>query len=166
MIGWIAACLTGAILPCFIWLLGDVFDSFNPENDPDETRDRLRNVFYAMLGLCGGITITATVQFSTLAAAGAKITARIKKQYLAAILRQESAWFDIINYTALSSRLVKETATIQRAIGDKFGQIIFSLSMSLSGLALGLTKGWSLGLAMIGIGPILIIGMAVFQNAL
>jgi len=34
--------------------------------------------------------------------------------------------------------------------------------MSMSGLALGFSKGWSLALAICGIGPIFMIGMAVF----
>lgn len=29
--GWFFACLTGATLPTFIWLIGDVFDSFAPD---------------------------------------------------------------------------------------------------------------------------------------
>ena len=37
-IGWIFACLSGCILPSFIFLIGDVFDSFSPDNDPEETR--------------------------------------------------------------------------------------------------------------------------------
>ena len=38
--------------------------------------------------------------------------------------------------------------------------------MSISGLTLGFTKGWSLALAMLGIGPIFIMGMCFFGNAL
>ena len=29
-LGWIASCLTGAVLPSFIFMLGPVFDSFEP----------------------------------------------------------------------------------------------------------------------------------------
>jgi hypothetical protein len=34
--------------------------------------------------------------------------------------------------------------------------------MSLSGLSLGFLKGWKLAFAMLGIGPILVIGIGVF----
>ena len=110
--GWFFASLTGAILPTFIWLIGDVFDSFAPDKDPEETRDKVREMFYIMLALCFGILITATLQSSCLAAASTRITGRIKTKYLEAILRQESAWFDMINYTELSSRLSKECQSI------------------------------------------------------
>ena len=78
VIGWIAACLTGFILPCFIWLIGDVFDSFAPGVDPKETRDKIREIFYIMCGLCVGIVITSTLYYATLSAAATNIAARIR----------------------------------------------------------------------------------------
>ena len=56
--------------------------------------------------------------------------------------------------------------SIQRAIGEKFAQIIFSLTMCISGLTLGFTKGWSLALAITAIGPIFMVGMVVFARAI
>lgn len=38
--------------------------------------------------------------------------------------------------------------------------------MCISGLALGFSKGWSLALAMLGIGPIFITGLIIFTGAL
>ena len=35
--GWIFATLTGACLPVFIWLIGDVMDSFGTTASPEET---------------------------------------------------------------------------------------------------------------------------------
>lgn len=110
--GWFFACLTGATLPTFIWLVGDVFDSFKPDIDPEETRDQIRFTFYIMCGLCTSIFITATLQSTLLAMASSRITARIKAKYLESILRQESAWFDLINYTELSSRMNRECQAI------------------------------------------------------
>ena len=161
-IGWIFASITGAIVPSFIWMIGDVFDSYNPANDPSETRDKIRIAFCKILGLCVLICITATIYYYLLVAASHMITTRIKKLYLEAILRQESAWFDTQNYTELPSRVIKECQSIQRGIGEKFGQIIFSISMFMSGLVVGSTKGGSLAAAMLAVGPIIFTGIAVF----
>jgi hypothetical protein len=48
----------------------------------------------------------------------------------------------MINYTELSSRLSRETLAIQRALGEKAGQITFAIAMSCAGLAFGFSKGW------------------------
>ena len=87
------------------WFLGDIFDAYNPNSDATETRDQIREAFYKMLGLCGLICITATIYYSMLVSASQMITTRIKKMYLEAILRQESAWFDMINFTELPARI-------------------------------------------------------------
>ena len=104
-IGWLFACLTGAILPTFIWMLGDIFDSYDPNKDSEQTRDEIRSAFFKMLGLCGLICVTATFYYYMLVGASHMITTRIKKRYLEAILRQESAWFDMINFTELPARI-------------------------------------------------------------
>jgi len=46
---------------------------------------------------------------------------------------------------------------IQRALGEKSGSITLSLATGLSGLVVGLTKGWSLALCIIGAAPFLLI---------
>ena len=94
------------------------------------------------------------------------VTARLKTNYLRSVLSQESAWFDQENYTELSSRLGKECDTIKGGIGQKFGQIIYSFSMCASGMFVAFYKGWSLAFAMLGIAPIILIGMGIFSSVM
>ena len=98
--------------------------------------------------------------------AGSGIASKIKTRYLKAILNQESAWYDQTNYMELSSRISKEVDAIQNGIGRKYGNIIYSFAMCLSGFATGAYKGWSLALAMLGVGPIMLIGMGIFGSVM
>ena len=108
--GWIAAGVAGAVLPGFFLLLGDIFNQFGA--DPEETLEAVQNIFFIMLGLGVIVYICGFIQFSQLMSASASISQKIKAAYLEAVLRQESAWFDLINYTELSSRISKECTTI------------------------------------------------------
>jgi ATP-binding cassette, subfamily B (MDR/TAP), member 1 len=67
-------------------------------------------------------------------------TTRIK--YLEAILRQECAWFDLINYDELSAKIVKECQAVQEALGNKAGMITYYSCMSIGGFIVGVLKGW------------------------
>ena len=67
--GWFFASLTGCMLPSFIWFIGDVFDTFSPDFDRVEARDKIRTIFFIMIGLCVLIVITSTLQSATLSAA-------------------------------------------------------------------------------------------------
>ena len=50
-----------------------------------------------------------------------RVSRRIKERYIEAILKQDCAWFDMINYTELSARISRETQAMQRALGEKAG---------------------------------------------
>jgi hypothetical protein len=56
--GWVFAGLSGAILPTFIFMMGPVFDSFGPSNDPAETRTMIRQLTAIMGILALGIATT------------------------------------------------------------------------------------------------------------
>ena len=61
-------------------------------------------------------------------------------------------------------------AAIQRALGEKPGQITYNLSTAISGLIFGFTKGWALALCVLGVFPffgvIVPLFGKVFKNSL
>lgn len=63
VLGWFFAFLTGSALPCFIWTIGDVFNSFDPKYTPEETQDRVRVIFGAIIALSIFLICTATLQY-------------------------------------------------------------------------------------------------------
>ncbi len=160
-IGWAFAAITGAILPLFFFFIGPIFDSFAFKT-PEEAKDEITDLSLIMLYLAIGIAITSFFQNWLLISTGASIAARMKTKYLKAVLDQESAWYDQKNYMELASRLAKDVDSIQTGISQKAGQVLYSFMMCFSGLAVGFIKGWSLALAMLAIGPIMMIGMGIF----
>lgn len=60
-----------------------------------------------------------------------------------------------MNPSELSARLSKETAAMQKALGEKMGTIILAFSMTFSGLAFAFTKGWSFSLVLFAAFPLL-----------
>lgn len=162
--GWILASLTGMILPFFFFFIGPAFDAFGGGKTEEEIRDEVRELCAIMGGITLAIFFTSFGQNWLLMRASANLAANMKNEYLRNILNQDSAWFDQVNYTELSSRLSKDVDSIQRGVGTKFGQIIYSLSMCASGLFVAFYKGWTLAFAMLGIGPILLTGMIIFST--
>lgn len=85
-----------------------------------------------------------------------RVTLKTQIAYLRAILKQEVSWFDQRNVNELSSNLSKETGAIHRACGAKIGQIVFSVSMSISGFSFAFIKGWYLTLFLLCAFPFLV----------
>ena len=45
----------------------------------------------------------------------------IKKAFFEAVLVQESAWFDQVNYSQLATRMNADCTSIENGIGQKYG---------------------------------------------
>lgn len=58
--------------------------------------------------MAAGMWILGYIYWVLLAQFAVKISLRIKEKYLRAILNQEPAWFDQVNYTELSARIARE----------------------------------------------------------
>lgn len=164
--GWLLAGLSGCLLPCMFFFLGPVFDTFTEETEPKEMARKIREICLIIAGIAVVIFISGFFQNWLLMRASTSIASKIKTKYLRAVLNQESAWYDQTNYMELSSRIAKETDAIQNGIGRKYGNIVYSYCMCFSGFATGLYKGWSLALAMLGIAPIMLIGMGIFGHVM
>jgi len=104
-IGWIFAGITGAVIPSFIFMLGPVFDSFGPGQSKEDSLNSV-GLFAGIIGcLAVGVWITSYMQHAFLTKGSILITNRIRNAYLSAVLSQESAWYDMNEYTAMASRI-------------------------------------------------------------
>ena len=81
-------------------------------------------------------------------------------------MRQETGWFDSFNYNELSSRVVKECGSINKAIGEKVGLMIFAIGMTVCGLVISIVNGWSLALANFAVGPFIGIAALFFGKTI
>ena len=104
-IGWVFAGMSGAVLPSFIFMLGPVFDSFGPSQSKEDSLDSV-SLLAGIIGcLAVVVWITSYLQHSFLTKGSIQITNRIRNAYLSAVLSQESAWYDMNEYTAMASRI-------------------------------------------------------------
>ena len=104
-IGWFFAFAVGCCLPTFLFLMGDVFDSYDGEETEEEKLYKVLRLVLIMFGLAMFVFIGSFFQHYFLTKGGLLCTRRIKTAYMAAILKQDSAWYDTVNYTELASRV-------------------------------------------------------------
>lgn len=153
--GWIAACITGTGMPSFVFLIGNVIDSFKPTTSLDDTIKTIStmSLIFTLVGFA--VWFFSYILYSFLLLFSERVIKRTRTKYLEAILRQESAWFDMVNPSELSARLSKESAAMQKALGEKMGTIILAFSMCVAGLTFAFTKGWSFSLVLLVVFPFL-----------
>ena len=77
---------------------------------------------------------------------GEHITQKIREQYLAAILRQNIAFFDKLGAGEITTRITADTNLVQDGISEKVGLTLTALATFITAFVIGFVKYWKLTL--------------------
>ncbi|KAK4994300.1 hypothetical protein LTR66_005649, partial [Elasticomyces elasticus] len=90
----------------------------------------------------------ATIYISTVGFiyTGEHITQKIREQYLAAILRQNIAFFDKLGAGEITTRITADTNLVQDGISEKIGLTMTALATFITAFIIGFVKYWKLTL--------------------
>jgi ATP-binding cassette, subfamily B (MDR/TAP), member 1 len=77
---------------------------------------------------------------------GDHISAKIRQQYLAAILRQNIGFFDKLGAGEVTTRITADTNLIQEAISEKVGLTLTGVATFITAFVIGFFKFWKLTL--------------------
>ncbi|KHJ86080.1 hypothetical protein OESDEN_14181 [Oesophagostomum dentatum] len=104
------------------------------------------------------------LQHYFLVIASRNIAERIRKEFVAAVLRQNAVWLDENNSGAITTQLNENIAQIEDGIGDKIGMLARGVFLFLSSAAFALAFSWRITLVCVGVGPVSAITMAIMSK--
>lgn len=145
---------TGVVFPVFSLILGGLVDDFNGTDTLAAGAKYAKIFAYITAGsfVCG----FGQVAFFTIMSE--RMTLRIRKLYLASILRQEVSWFDTSNPGELSSKIAENTVVIREGLGEKLGAGFQFAAMFLAGYVIAFVNSWKLTLVVLAVSPLLAFG--------
>jgi len=147
----IAAIIAGAVLPLMTVVFGQLTGSigeFSAGSSADlsgfsNTVNRL-TIYYIYLAIGEFVTVyIATVGFIY---TGEHMAAKIREEYLAAILRQNIAYFDVRGAGEITTRITADTNLVQDGISEKVGLTLTALATFVTAYIIGFVKYWKLTL--------------------
>lgn len=147
----VAAIIAGAVLPLMTVVFGQLTGSignFSSGNSDDlssfgDTVNHL-TLYFVYLAIGEFVTIyIATVGFIY---AGEHMAAKIRESYLAAILRQNIAYFDARGAGEITTRITADTNLVQDGISEKVGLTLTALATFITAYIIGFVKYWKLTL--------------------
>lgn len=154
-VGSLGSIAAGVMQPIQILLLGDMLNAFNPADPLDTSamtnainRVALNFVFVGVAVLFCGLAQVACWSITA-----SRQTRRIRSAFVAAVLAKEIAWFDVSDPMQLPARLADSIVAIQSGLGRKIGEGLHFTSMAVSGILIGLIKGWELALVLLAFTP-------------
>ncbi|ANB12244.1 ATP-binding cassette alpha-factor transporter STE6 [Sugiyamaella lignohabitans] len=164
-IGYICSVISGAALPMFTLVFGNLtqeFSSFftSTNADPNKFQAAINHnaLYFLYLGI--GIIVFSFLDTYIHVDRGEVLTARIRQQYLKAILRQNIAYFDKLGSGEVTTRITNNTNSIQEGISQKAGMIVSGLSTFIAALVIGFVRSWRLAVILLSVVAAISISMA------
>ncbi|GMG16196.1 unnamed protein product [Aspergillus oryzae] len=146
----LTAIIGGALMPLMTVLFGGLAGTFRSFllgdlSDSQFTSELARFSLYFLYLAIGEFVMVylATVGFVY---AGEHITATVREQFLAAILRQNIAFFDELGAGEITTRITADTNLIQEGISEKVGLTLTAIATFVAAFVIGFVRYWKLTL--------------------
>jgi ATP-binding cassette subfamily B (MDR/TAP) protein 1 len=152
-LGTVGGLAAGVAQPIQIVLFGDVLNTFNPEDPSANIEEGIKGVALNFLYVGLAVFVAGSFQVACWTITASRQAKRIRSEYVSAILTKEIGWFDVNEPMQLGSRVAEATVTIQEGMGRKVGDGLNFFSMAVSGIVIGLIKGWQLALILLAFTP-------------
>lgn len=163
-LGVVAALAHGTLAPIGIVVLGNAFNSGTATAGGDldaETRAELNTLAVRLVYLSAAAFVASFAQVACFTHTATAQGARIRKLYLASLLRQEMAWMDANDPGELTARAASDVDVMVLGMGPKVAYAVQHMSTFFSGLTVSFVVGWQLALGVLATVPVLF-GSAAF----
>uniref|UniRef100_A0A0K0EWT7 LP14331p (inferred by orthology to a D. melanogaster protein) n=1 Tax=Strongyloides venezuelensis TaxID=75913 RepID=A0A0K0EWT7_STRVS len=165
VIGFVTTILSGLAQPVLSIISGRVTNdllTYPPKSW--EFRIKAYENVYIFLGIGVFTLFNNFIQFMTFSTVCNRIVARIRKEYLKSILRQNAGWFDKTQAGILTTRLNDNVDRIREGLGDKLGLLLRGAWMYISAVVIAFSYEWRTTLMMLGVAPATCICMALMSQ--
>ncbi|BAT06738.1 ABC transporter B family member 1 [Oryza sativa Japonica Group] len=120
---------------------------------------------YLLIGMSSAALLFNTVQHLFWDTVGENLTKRVRERMLAAVLRNEIAWFDMEDNSSarIAARLALDAQNVRSAIGDRISIIVQNSALMLVACTAGFVLQWRLALVLLAVFP-LVVAATVLQK--
>ncbi|KAG5362734.1 Leptomycin B resistance protein [Yarrowia sp. B02] len=169
-IGMITAAAAGVCMPLFTVIFGQMTNEFLAFIVFNSSASRFQHqinhyalyfVYIAIATFC----LTSIKTYITVER-GERLSARIRQNYLKAILRQNIGYFDKLGAGEVTNRITTDTNLIQEGISEKLGLIVSAVSSFITSLVIGFIKSARLTGIMISTVVALVLAMGICSTFL
>ncbi|KAJ5338527.1 hypothetical protein N7452_005255 [Penicillium brevicompactum] len=153
VISSIAAIIGGALQPVSFLFLGGLAQAFKEFFIGTTSSSHLSSLvakfalYYVYIAI--GQFVSVYISTAGFMVGGEKITQRLREKYLAAILRQNIAFFDVLGAGEITTRITSDMNLIQDSLTGKLSLTLYSCSNFGAALIISFVKSWRMALILI-----------------
>ncbi|GAB2264092.1 hypothetical protein Droror1_Dr00026226 [Drosera rotundifolia] len=157
LVGSIGSVVCGSISAFFAYVLSAVLSVYYSQ-DHSYMISQIANYCYLLIGVSSAALIFNALQYFFWDVVGENLTKRVREKMLAAVLKNEPAWFDQEeNESArVAARLALDANTLRSAIGDRISVITQNASLLIVACTAGFVLQWRLALVLLAVFPVVV----------
>ncbi|XP_054157886.1 ATP-dependent translocase ABCB1-like [Oppia nitens] len=158
IIGAFMAFIMGLIIPAFAIIFGEILGTLSKSSIEEIQEDvLLYSLLFVAMGIASGIA--SFLQLYLFGVSGERLTMRLRKTVLTAMLKQEIGWYDMQENStgALCSRLSADASSVQGAAGSRLSTLCQAVSTLTAGSFISFYYSWKLGIVISFFIPLVII---------
>lgn len=144
MLGLVMAAAAGVCLPIFTIIFGSMTNEFTNffvyGASKEHFQSRINHFALYFVYLAVATFGTTAIKTYITVERGERLTARIRANYLKAILRQNIGYFDKLGAGEVTNRITSDTNLIQEGISEKLGLIVSAIASFITALVIGFIK--------------------------
>ncbi|XP_042060312.1 ABC transporter B family member 11-like isoform X1 [Salvia splendens] len=164
LVGTVGAIGHGLSVPLMALIFGSLVNAFE-QSQTKNTVPMVSEVSLEFVYLALGCGLASFLQVSCWTITGERQSARIRRLYLQAILRQDIAYFDEkVSTGEIIEKMSSDTNLIHDAIGEKAGKFVQVVTTLLGGFVVAFAKGWLLALVMFSVLPLTVMSSVVIYS--
>lgn len=157
LVGSIGSVICGSLSAFFAYVLSAVLSVYYNPNHTFMIR-QIAKYCYLLIGLSSAALIFNTLQHFFWDVVGENLTKRVREKMLAAVLKNEMAWFDQEENESsrVAARLALDANNVRSAIGDRISVIMQNSALMLVACTAGFVLQWRLALVLIAVFPVVV----------
>lgn len=157
LFGSVGSVVCGSISALFAYVLSAVLSIYYSQ-DHAYMRREIGKYCYLLIGVSSAALLFNTLQHFLWDVVGENLTKRVREKMLAAVLKNEVAWFDQEeNESArIAARLALDANNVRSAIGDRISVIMQNSALMLVACTAGFVLQWRLALVLVAVFPIVV----------
>lgn len=159
------AVIAGAILPSISIVMGNVANAFSTETEPEQSTsllDTMSTVAAIVMMIAMALFIFSYIFYAFWQHLAENIVLDLRKRYIAALMRQEIAYFELNRVEQIPAEITEIFDTCKSSIGEKTANLIFAVSTCVFGIVYALIYGPIYAAVCIAYLPLLMAIIAVF----
>uniref|UniRef100_A0A5B6YJM2 Putative ABC transporter B family member 1 n=1 Tax=Davidia involucrata TaxID=16924 RepID=A0A5B6YJM2_DAVIN len=157
LVGSIGSVVCGSLSAFFAYVLSAVLSVYYNQDHAYMIRE-IGKYCYLLIGVSSAALLFNTLQHFFWDVVGENLTKRVREKMLAAVLKNEMAWFDEEENESsrIAARLALDANNVRSAIGDRISVIMQNSALMLVACTAGFVLQWRLALVLIAVFPVVV----------